>query len=319
MKRLYASLLAALATPAVAADWNMATPYPDATFHTQNIREFAEAVAEQTDGALNITVHSGGSLFEHSDIKPSVRDGLAEAGEFFMSTASNDNAVYGVDSWPFLATTFEQADKLWEAQKPVVEQLLEEEGLVALYAVPWPPQGLYTKEPVETVADLEGLKFRTYNPTLDAFAQALGAAPTQVEATDIPQAFSTGRVEAMITSPTTGVNTQAWDYVGHFTNIQAWIPKNIIVANKRAFDSLDDATKETVMTLAAEAATRGAEMAQAETTEMVEQLKESGMEVHEPSEELLAGLQDAGAAVVTQFTQEPSDELTEVLNAYEAE
>lgn len=312
-----AVLIAGLSVPALAATWDMPTPYPDATFHTKNITEFASDVAEATDGGLEIKVHSAGSLFKHPEISKAVRSGQVPAGEFFLSLLANDNPAFGADSLPFLATSYEEAERLWAAQKDVIGGLLDEQGLMVLYAVPWPPQGLYTTKEINSVGDLAGLKFRTYNATLEQFANLAGAAPTQVEVPDIPQAFSTGRVEAMITSPSTGVNSKAWDFLSHYTDIQAWIPKNIVVVNKRAFRRLDEATQTAILEAAAEAEARGWEMSRAETSSQIEVLKENGITVVEPSEELMDGLRAIGAQMLENWKGEAGEAGATLLNAYQ--
>eukprot|EP00581_Thalassiosira_minuscula_P023414 CAMPEP_0184413832 /NCGR_PEP_ID=MMETSP0738-20130409/7526_1 /TAXON_ID=385413 /ORGANISM="Thalassiosira miniscula, Strain CCMP1093" /LENGTH=252 /DNA_ID=CAMNT_0026772689 /DNA_START=31 /DNA_END=786 /DNA_ORIENTATION=+ len=239
------------AAPAYADAWDMPTPYGDSTFHTQNIAKFSDDVREATNGDLDITLHSAGSLIPHAEIKNAVRSRQVPAGEFFLSRLSNEDLAYGIDSQPLVATSYDEAKKLWDAQKPVVTELLAEQGLVPLFSVPWPAQGLYTNGEIATVDDLNGLRFRAYNAALEEFATLAGAAPVQVEASNIPQAFSTGQVQAMITSPSTGVNSTAWDFVTHYSPINAWVPKNIVVVNQRVFDKLSDDTKAAVLAAAA--------------------------------------------------------------------
>jgi len=294
----------------------MPTPYGDTSFHTQNITEFANDRRAATDGALDITVHSAGSLFPHSEIKSAVRNRSVPIGEFFFSTLSNEDLAFGIDSQPFVATSYEDAAKLWEAQRPVITELLAEQGLMPLFSVPWPPQGLYTNGEVTSVADLNGLRFRAYNAALEEFATLAGAAPVQVEASNIPQAFATGQVEAMITSPSTGVNSTAWDFVTHYTPINAWVPKNIVVVNQRMFDGLDADTQAAVLAAADTAQTRGWDMSQAEATSMTEALAENGITVYAPSAELTAGLQEIGATMLESWNMNASDSAKDILAAY---
>ena len=308
--------LAGLTFSAHAETWDMPTPYPDATFHTVNISEFASDVAAATNGELEINVHSAGSLFKHPEISRAVRSGQVPIGEFFLSLLANENPAFGADSLPFLATNYDDAEKLWAAQKDVISDLLEEQGMMVLYAVPWPPQGLYTTSAITSVEDLAGLKFRTYNATLEEFANLAGAAPTQVEVPDIPQAFSTGRVEAMITSPSTGVNSKAWDFLTHYTDIQAWIPKNVVVVNERAFRRLDEGTQAAVLEAAAAAEARGWAMSRAETEAQTAVLAENGIIVVEPSEELMTGLREIGAQMLESWTAEAGDAGAALLGAY---
>lgn len=312
-----AALTASISTAAFAATiWDMPTPYPDATFHTKNIAQFAADVEKATNGKLVIKLHTAGSLFKHPEIKNAVRGGQVPLGEFFMSLLGNEHAVFAADSQPFLATNYDDAEKLWAAQKPIVTKLLDKQGLMPLFSVPWPPQGLYTKKSITKIEDIKGIKFRTYNATLEKLANKLGAAPTQVEVPDIPQAFSTGRVEAMITSPSTGANSKAWDFVTYFTDIQAWLPKNIVVVNKKAFRRLDKDVQEALLKAAADAETRGWAMSKEETAAKIKIMADNGMNIVTPSAELMEGLQAIGAEIVSEFEKEAGAEGAELLKAY---
>lgn len=305
-----------LATAVHAQSWDMPTPYGDSTFHTQNIMTFADDVRSATDGGLDITVHSAGSLFPHSEIKGAVRNRSVPMGEFFLSTLSNEDLAYGMDSQPFVATSYDDAQKLWAAQRPVITDLLAEQGLMPLFSVPWPAQGLYTNGEITNVADLNGLRFRAYNAALEEFAALAGAAPVQVEASDIPQAFSTGQVAAMITSPSTGVNSTAWDFVTHYTPINAWVPKNIVVVNQRMFDGLDADVQAAVLAAAAAAETRGWEMSRVEAETQTAALAENGIVVYAPSDALVADLQAIGDTMLENWQTNASDSAKAILEAY---
>ncbi|WP_321831333.1 TRAP transporter substrate-binding protein [Thalassovita sp.] len=307
-----------LAGAATAETWDMPTPYGDSTFHTVNIREFAADVAAATDGALEITIHSAGSLFPHPEIKNAVRSRQVPIGEFFLSRLSNEDLAYGVDSQPFVATSYDDAAKLWAAQKPVIEKLMAKEGLKPLFSVPWPAQGLYTNGEVKTVDDLAGLRFRAYNAALEEFATLAKAAPVQIEASNIPQAFATGQVQAMITSPSTGANSKAWDFVTHYTPINAWVPKNIVVVNTRVFDRLPADVQAAVMEAAAKAEARGWEMSAAEAETKTKVMADNGITVVQPSDELMNGLLSIGAEMVNNWMENASEDAIEVLNGYQA-
>ncbi|MCF6266924.1 MAG: TRAP transporter substrate-binding protein [Desulfuromusa sp.] len=308
--------ICSLAISSFATTWDMPTPYPDKTFHTVNIIQFAKDVEKATNGDLKIKIHSAGSLFKHPEISKAVRGGQVPIGEFFLSLLSNENAVFGADSQPFLATNYKEAKKLWDAQKPVITKLLAKQNMMPLFSVPWPPQGLYTKKPINSVADLKGIKFRAYNATLEKFANLVGAAPTQVEVPDIPQAFATGRVDAMITSPSTGANSKAWDFITHYTDIQAWLPKNIVVVNKRAFRKLSKADQAAILTAAAAAEKRGWEMSIQETAAKTAILKKNGVIIVTPSKELMDGLKKVGAEMLMEWKKDAGAEGAVLLKAY---
>lgn len=321
MRKLFNGLLlatgiAVASTAAQAEKWDMPTPYSDQTFHTVNIKQFADDVRAATDGKLDITVHSAGSLLKHGDIKNAIRSELVPIGEFFMGLLANENPAFGIDTLPLVATSYEDAEKLWSAQKPEVVKLLDRQKLKPLFSVPWPPQGLYTQKEITKADDLKGSKFRSYNANLEKFASLIGAAPTQIEAPDIPQAFTTGRVEAMITSPSTGANTKAWDFVSHYSPINAWVPKNVVVINKATFDALDDATQKAVLDAAAAAEKRGWDMSKKEATEKTEVLGNNGISIVEPSDVLKADLADIGAQLLEEWQASASPEAKAIVESY---
>lgn len=296
--------------------WNIATPYPDATFHTQNVQEFVDDINEATDGAIEVQVHSAGSLVEHPEIKRAVRTQQVQMGEIFISLLGNENPVFSVDSVPFLATSYEEAERLWEASRPKIEERLAEDRIKLLYAVPWPAQGLYTNREVDSVEDLEGLSFRAYNATTSRLAELLDMEATQVEVPEIPQAFSTGIINAMVTSPTTGVNSQAWDFVDNFYDIRAWIPKNMVVINQQVWDGLDEDTQEAILTAAEEAEERGWAMSREEADKQKAELEENGMNVIEPSETLAEELNAIGEQMTEEWIEEAGSDGQAIIDAY---
>ena len=310
------SVLAGLADKAAAEVWDMPTPYAEAAFHTRNIVQFAKDVAAASDGALTIRVHSAGSLFAHGDIKNAVRSRQVPIGEFLLSRLSNEDAAFGLDSLPFLATSYGQAKRLWWAQKPVIRALLAKQGLMPLFSVPWPPQELYTNGEITCMEDLKGLRLRAYNAAQEELASLVGASPVQVEATDIAQAFMTGQVEAMITSPSTGANSQAWTFVSHYGAINAWLPKNIVVVNNRSFQSLPEEVQTAVLKAAARAEARGWDMSRQETEEKTKIMAENGMVIYEPSDDLRIGLEAVGQKMLKTWQATASDAAKIILRAY---
>lgn len=293
-----------LSTVYAATKWDMPTPYGDGVHHTKNVRHFADDVNKATGGELNIVVHSGASLYKHPEIHRAVRSGQVSIGEMFMGLLGNDNAIFKADNIPFLASDFDSAKKLWAASRGPIEKALAKDGLKLLYAVPWPPQGFYTKKAIHSGADVKGMKLRAYSPATSRLAVLLGASPTTVQTPEIPQAFSTGLIDAMVTSPSTGVSSQAWDYVSYYTDTQAWIPKNMVIVNARAFKRLPKASQKAVMDAAAKAENRGWGMAMSETRAKTDTLREKGMNVSMPSAQLKADLQKVGATMSKEWAAE---------------
>lgn len=287
-----------------ASQWHMPTPYGDANLPTQIAYQFAEEIKKNTGGELDIVVHSGASLIKHPEIPRAVKTGQVQLGEVFIGIMGNTHPVFKHDNIPFLATTYDSAEKLWEAAKPEVAKQLDKEGMMLLYTVAWPAQSLYTKAPVNTLADLEGLKMRAYSPSTSRLADLMNTSPTTVQVPEIPQAFSTGIIDAMITSPSTGVNGQAWDYLSNYTDVRAWIPKNVVVVNKRAFKRLDKKTQAVILAAAASAEVKGWAGVRVKAEEDTKTLAENGITVSEPSAELMTELNKIGATMIDEWKAE---------------
>ncbi len=302
-----AALAALICGPAAAENWNIATPYADGVFHTENIRQFAADVDAATKGGLKITVHSNGALVKHPSIKRSVQDGVVQMGEVLISLLENEDPLYGVDAVPFLASSYPEAWKLYAAQKPALEAKLAEEGLKLLYTVAWQPQSFYTKDPVTKVEDLAGKRFRTYNAATARLAELLKSVPAQIETPEIPQAFSTGMVEAMITSPATGVSSQAWDFVKNYTQVNAWVPKNMVFVSQEAFDDLDADAQKALLDAAAQAEARGWKRSEELMVSLTQQLADKGMAVAEPTAELKAALTAIGNTMTEEWLAKAGD------------
>lgn len=315
---LLAGLLICFSTTAAyAADkWDMPTPYGDGTHQTQVARSFAEEVNANSGGKLTIKVHSGGSLIKHPEIHRAVKSRQVQIGEVFIGRLGNISPIYKLDNIPFLATDFDSAEKLYKASKQAISKELGKEKLMLLYTSPWPAQDLYSNKPVNSLADLTGLKMRAYSPTTSRLADLMGTTPVNIPFSDVAQAFTTNAIDAMVTSPSTGVNSQSWDYISHFTTINAWIPKNMMFVNKRIFDRLDDDTKQVILTAAANAEKKGWELGRKLQVEHTNILKENGMVVSPPSAELDGQLRKIGETMVTEWLEEAGDEGKAVIDAF---
>ena len=319
MKRIVATLVfaGALAGNAIAeTQWDLATNYPASAFHTKNIAQFASDVEKATGGSLKIVVHPGGAMIKHAEIKRAVSDGKVAAGEVLISLLADEASVYGIDSIPFLATSYNDARRLYDSQRPYLEEELAKQGLVLLFSVPWPPQGIYAKREITSVDDLKDLKFRTYNVMTRRIAELAGAQPTQIEVPDLPAAFASGRVDVMITSASSGVQTKAEEYLTHYMDTQAWLPRNMVFANKDAFDHLSVAEKTALVGAAKVAEERGWKLSVEEMTTKTKALKDAGIVVLAPSPQLKSGLAKIGDTIAKEWAASAGGDGETILAAY---
>jgi TRAP-type C4-dicarboxylate transport system substrate-binding protein len=306
-----------LISPAAHAEkWNMPTRSNERNYFTQNILQFTEDVKKGSDGKLEIVIHPEDSLFKQPEVKRAIQAGQTEIGEWLMSLHSNESPIFGVDSVPFLSTNFEQNAKLLKAARPVLEERLKKQGMRLLFVVPWAPNSFYTQKEIHSVADFKGTKFRAYNPVTGRLAQLMGAVPVTVQQSEVSQAFTTGVVQAMITSPATGVDTQAWDFVKYFYEVKAMSPWNITVVSEKAFGKLDKKTQDVVLAASTAAEARGWKRAPEVTTELVDKLKSKGIIVKQPSPQLQAELGKISETLINEWSASAGEDGKKVLSRY---
>jgi TRAP-type C4-dicarboxylate transport system substrate-binding protein len=311
------SLAIVAQAPALAqTKWDLPSGYGTNTFQVQNLQWFADEVAKASQGKLKITLHPSASLFKANEIKRAVQTGQTQAGEFILSGASNENALFGVDSVPFLATSYAEARKLDEISKPYLEKLLASQGMKLLYTVAWPPQGLYSLKPVASMADLKATKMRAYNPATTRIAEYVGAQPVTIQLAELPQGLATGTVQNFLTSSASGIDSKLYEHVKFFYDVNAWLPRNAVVVNQKAFDALDKATQDAVTKVAAEAGPRGWKISEQKDAEYLKELAAKGMTVDTSSDALKRELKLIGGRMSTEWMKSAGDEGKAIIEAF---
>src|SRR5512139_3149900 len=314
---LAAATLAATAAAQAQVKWDLPAAYPATNFHSVNLQQFADDVDKASGGKLKITVHPNASLFKAPEIKRAVQGGQAQIGEILLVNYQNEWQIFGADGIPFLADSYDQAMKLYAAQKPMLQKKLGEQGMMLLYAVAWPPQGIYAKKVVNAAADLKGVKWRAYSPATARIAELVGAQPVTVQAAELSQAMATGVVESYMSSGATGFDTKTYEHLKFYMDTQAWLPKNAVLVNKRAFDALDKPVQDAVLKAAADAEARGWTESRKVNTDTLDKLKANGMTIVAPSAQLKADMQKVGETMLKEWLDKAGTEGRELVDAYQ--
>ncbi len=322
MNRLFvlaAALGLATALPVHAqTKWDLPSAYPANNFHTENLQQFASDVDKASGGKLRIQLHPNASLFKAPEIKRAVQGGQAQAGEILLVNFENEDPLYGIDGVPFLATSYADAMKLYKASKKALDAKLEKQGMMLLYTVPWPPQGIYTNRTLNGVADMKGLKWRAYSPATSKIAELVGAQPVTVQAAEVSQALATGVIDSYMSSGATGYDSKTYETIKNWYDTQAWLPKNAVIVNRKAFEALDKPTQQAVLKAAAAAETRGWKLSEEKNGWYLDQLKAKGMKILKPSEELTADLRRVGNHMLADWQKKAGEEGKKVIEAYRA-
>jgi TRAP-type C4-dicarboxylate transport system substrate-binding protein len=308
--------LALSATAQAQTRWDLPAAYPATNFHSVNLVEFANDVDRLSGGKLKITVHPNASLFKAPEIKRAVQGGQAQLGEILLVNFQNEWQIFGADGIPFLADSYDEAVKLWRVQRPLLERKLAEQGMMVLYAVPWPPQGIYVNKPINSAADLRGVKWRAYSPSTARIAELVGAQPVTVQAAELTQAMATGVVQSYMSSGSTGFDTKTYEHIKYWYDTQAWLPKNAVIMNKRAFDALDKPTQDAVMKAAADAEVRGLAASKRANGETLDKLRANGMQILPPSAQLKADMAKVGDVMVREWLEKAGAEGRQLVDAF---
>jgi TRAP-type C4-dicarboxylate transport system substrate-binding protein len=319
MKPRFLLAMAAFAvasTVSAQTKWDLPAAYPAGNYHTQNIQQFADEVDKASGGALKITVHANASLFKAPEIKRAVQGGQAQVGEILLANFQNEWQLFGADGLPFLADSFDQASKLYKAQRPFLEKKLGEQGMMLLYSVPWPPQGIYVKKPISSAADLKGVKWRAYSPATARIAELVGAQPVTVQAAELSQAMATGVVESYMSSGSTGYDTKTYEHIKFWYDTQAWLPKNAVIMNRAAFEKLSPNVRDAVLKAASAAESRGWQLAQSKNREYIDLLKKNGMNIVSPPAQLKSDMQKVGQTMLKEWLDKAGAEGKALVDAY---
>jgi TRAP-type C4-dicarboxylate transport system substrate-binding protein len=320
MNRLALALAAAafaVALPAAAQiKWDLPSAYPANNFHTENLQQFADDVAKATGGKLKIQLHSNASLFKAPEIKRAVQGGQVQAGEILLVNYENENPLYGLDGVPFLATSYTEAYKLYKASRRDLEENLARQGMMLLYTVPWPPQGIFTNRTLNGTADMKGLKWRAYSPATAKIAELVGAQPVTVQAAEVSQALATGVIDSYMSSGATGYDSKTYEHIKNFYDTQAWLPKNAVIVNQQAFDALDKATQDAVLKAAADAEVRGWKASEEKNGWYVDQLRQKGMNIVKPSPQLSADLKKVGDVMLEDWLKKTGSDGQAVVDSF---
>ncbi|HNW63796.1 MAG TPA: TRAP transporter substrate-binding protein [Piscinibacter sp.] len=308
--------LAAAGSAFAQTKWDLPAAYPANNFHTENLTQFAADVDKATAGKLKITVHANASLFKAPEIKRAVQGGQAQIGEILLVNYQNEWQIFGADGLPFLADSYDESMKLYKAQKPLLDKKLGEQGMMLLYAVAWPPQGIYVKKPIASAADLKGVKWRAYSPATARIAELVGAQPVTVQAAELSQAMATGVVESYMSSGATGYDTKTYEHIKYFVDTQAWLPKNAVIVNKAAFDALDKPTQAAVLKAGADAEARGWTTSKAKNTEYLDLLKKNGMTISPPTPQLKADMKKVGDTMLKEWLEKAGAEGQALVDAF---
>ena len=305
MKKLLAVAVAiglALALPAAAqTKWDLPTAYPANNFHTENIPQFAADVDKATGGKLKIQVHANASLFKAPEIKRAVQGGQAQIGEILLVGLSKRGSAVRHRRHPVPGHQLRRRGQAVQGLAQGARGRFAQAGHdAALHGAVAAAGHLLQASTLNSAADMKGLKWRAYSPATSKIAELVGAQPVTIQAAEVPQALATGVMDSYMSSGATGYDSKTYEHIKNFYDTQAWLPKNVVIVNK-AFDALDKPTQAAVLKAAADAEARGWKTSEEKNGWYLEQLKNKGMTIAQPSAQLKADLRKIGDSMLAEW------------------
>jgi TRAP-type C4-dicarboxylate transport system substrate-binding protein len=297
-------------------NWRLATGYRRESFHTVNLMAMALDAGAATQGELQIEIHPNNTMVKLNDMRAAVERGEVEAGETIMSSLVGEIPIAGADSVPFIVGSYADARRMWRHQRPLIERHFARRGLRVLYAVPWPPQGLYSSKPIASAADLKGSRMRTYNATTARIAALVGAQGIDVTMVEVGQALADGRIDSMITSAVTGVENKVWSHLKYYYEVNAWFPKNIVFANLNALNALEPRLRDGLLKASAAAEVRGWAASEAAAASSVEELRRNGMKVERVAREFALEIKRLGERFSLEWIRQVGNEANDIFVPY---
>lgn len=295
---------------------DLATGYPATSFHVQNLQTLADDVRKRTQSQLDIRVHAGGSLIKAADIRKAVAEGKVALGEVFGPSLGSVHPVFAIDTLPFLATNHDAALRLWQLTEPLAEKRAAEQGWALLMSVPWPPLGLFSSRAIHTIDDIKGLAMRENSPAVRRMAKKLGATPVTVEAAELATALKDGKLNLVFTSAAQGVDTRMWESMPWFYTVNAWLPRNVLLANPRLLQQLRPDHRKALQDAVAAAETNGWRLSRDNAVQMVAQLRAAGMKVGPLDGSTRSRMDRVGGEFVAEAMRRADPELMGLMSAF---
>lgn len=208
---------------------------------------WTETIPQESNGAIDVTLTTFDQMgVAGGDVFRMLSDGIFDVGMTVADyTVGDAPELEGLDV-PLVATEADQARRMVEAARPMVSDIMEDRFNSHLLAIaPYPPQVVFCNAPVETLADLEGLKVRGSGRMTSLFLEALGAEGITLAFSEVPGALERGVIDCAITGAGSGYASGWYESSTHLMTIPlgGWDPV-VTAVNLDKWNSLEPSVQE---------------------------------------------------------------------------
>ncbi len=312
-----AFLLVSVTSKAKVIKMNLNAIYGPTSIHTMGAIKFAKLVKKYTNGSVVITVYPGGSLgFKGSELLRVVKDAQVPMSDILMGVVAGSEHVFGVSSLPRLVNSYKEAWSLYKECKPLYEKAALKWNQKFLYAAPWPPSGLVTKNAVKSVKDLKGVKIRTYDKNGANFLRLLGANAVSMPWGDVYSALRTNMIQGVLTSAESTKNGKFWEVLKYFTNIHYAYPLNMVTINLDYWKSLSKSQQKAMLKAAKEIEAAQWKYSEDITKKDLKILKAHNMVVEQPTAGFTKDMNKAAKKITDEFLSKASPAVKKIIEKY---
>ncbi|WOI57524.1 TRAP transporter substrate-binding protein [Palleronia sp. LCG004] len=293
----FAGALIALGTPGFAqTDVKIGYALAPDSHYGVAAERFEEVVTENADGQFTFTHFPSSGLGGEREVIEGLQIGTVEMTIVSSGTLANFVPETGVFDIPFLFRDLDHARAVLDGE--IGQEILARFDDVDLHGLAWGEQGFRhitnNRNPIETPADVEGLKIRTMeNPVHLAAFDAMGAAPTPMAWPEVISSLQQGVIDGQ-ENPLSVIVSVSLDEVQDYLTLSGHVySPAILLVSKPFWDGLDDSQKQVFETAAEEAVIAMRAYVDEVETSGVETLRERGMQINELSAEEKANFQEA--------------------------
>ena len=266
-----------------------------------------------TDGAVDMKMHPGGSLgIDATNITQAVANNSVQFADdgFYQGNVP----IAGILSLPLLYVSLDDVQRAVDASLPAITDAMQKSGVELLGYYIYPPQTLFTKMPVTSLADMKGLKLRTSGPQQAALVQALGAQPITIGTPEVAPALQQGVIDGVFTAGAGGATAYS-ELVPHNYRLPANWVVSLTLVNSKAFAKLSSETQKAIKDVVDEKVTKGITPKLAvEEEEAMKKYKNEGMVVTEPTAEDVQRAQDLIRGYWRKWAEEQGAAVQDLLN-----
>ncbi|MDF0601258.1 TRAP transporter substrate-binding protein [Psychromarinibacter sp. C21-152] len=251
----------------------------------------AEAIAERTDGAIEVQVFPSSQLGKLQELAEGVSTGTIALSHNTAGAIGSLHPPFAAFDTPYLYRDVDHLMKVVDTDSPVMQQLNEElieaAGVRVLYAFYFGARNLTADRAIKTPADLEGVKIRSIPfPIYTAAVEGLGAVPVPIDWSEVPTALATGVVSGQENPVNVAVAHKLYEVQSHMMETRHIVAAEVVLINEDTWQGLSDEHKAALQAAAEEVRQKATEYVIASETEDKAKLEELGMTIIGPEDGL---------------------------------